>query len=129
MAEDAEVHHGLAACDMPSSRARRDDIALLLVEADSLLEDRGRLVRSAHNAEDLRQIHQRLCVGGEEVALLYEGDRVARQPLGRFGFVSAREDFRPSSSARLFRSERRFGRDASRVSRASSSASSYRPCV
>jgi hypothetical protein len=72
----------------------RDYIAFLLVEAEGLLEHRVRLVRSADNAEDLRQIHQRLCMGGEEVALLHEGDRFAGQPLRRFGFASAREDFR-----------------------------------
>src|SRR5437763_9033339 len=53
------------------------DIPLQPVEAQSLFENRDGFLRPAPEAEDLREIRQRLGVRGEKVALCDERDRLA----------------------------------------------------
>jgi hypothetical protein len=53
----------------------------LLIETNGLFEAPGRILESPGQSEDLRQIHERLCVDGEEVARFYERDRLASQRL------------------------------------------------
>jgi hypothetical protein len=57
------------------------DAAPLLIETNGLFEAPGRVLESPGQSEDLRQIHERLCVDGEEVARFYERDRLASQRL------------------------------------------------
>src|SRR5919204_6304846 len=79
----------------PSAGSRsRDDVALLLVEAERLLELLASVFGASRDDVDLRQIGERVAVPVEHVRLPCERDRFAGKLLGLRVLASPNEHFR-----------------------------------